>query len=127
MSSPLVAEGAVIVTFDGPPQCAPAPVSHRQVGVVFAAALALVDQARINPSARSFFSTIVPASLAGLVAGPFAALIGASSLDHARTFQGDQAFLAACTMQRPARFLVAPAEIASAAAGRGPRRVAKRR
>ena len=99
-------EGSVLVTFDGPAS-APVAVSHRQ-SALFAAALALVDQARINPT-KPILSTIVPASLAGLVAGPFAALIGASNLVMHGPFAA-KTFLAAYDAV-PGAHLVAPAEI----------------
>ena len=53
-------------------------VSHRQA-TLFADALSLVEQARINPT-RRILSLLTPSSRAGLVAGPFAALVGASEL-----------------------------------------------
>ena len=99
-------EAAVIVTFEGP-AAAPAAVAHRQTSL-FAAALALIDQARINPT-KPILSTIVPASLAGLVAGPFAALIGASGLVLHGPFES-RAFLAAYDAA-PDAHLVAPAEV----------------
>ena len=96
------AEASTILTF------APgstAPVAHRQAGL-FAAALALVDQAGINPS-RPLLSTILPATLAGLVAGPFAALIGASSFALHGPFAA-AAFLRAQDAE-PGTHLVVPA------------------
>jgi acyl-CoA synthetase (AMP-forming)/AMP-acid ligase II len=112
------AEAAVIVTFDGP-SGAPAAVAHRQTSL-FTAALALVDQAGINPT-KPILSTMVPASLAGLVAGPFAALMGASSLVLHGPFES-RTFLAAYD-SAPDAHLVAPAEVGTllrdAAMGRG--------
>ncbi len=98
-------EASVIVTFE---QGAAAPVEHHQ-GVLFAQALALVDAAGINPS-KPLLSTILPATAAGLVAGPFAALIGASSLALHGPFAA-AAFLRACERE-PGAHLVVPAAIA---------------
>ncbi|WP_246725220.1 AMP-binding protein [Beijerinckia sp. L45] len=105
-AAPFGAEAAVIVTFDGPANT-PAPVAHRQAAL-FAAALALVDQAQINPT-KPILSTIVPATLAGLVAGPFAALIGASGLVLHGPFDS-KSFLAAYDATLGAH-LVAPADM----------------
>ncbi len=97
-------EAATILTFEAGSAI---PVAHGQ-GPLFAAALALVDQAGIEPS-KPLLSTIVPATLAGLVGGPFAALIGASSLTLHGPFAA-AAFLRACDAQ-PGAHLVAPAAI----------------
>lgn len=70
-------EMPLIATFAGPAS-APRLVSHRQA-TLFADALSLVEQARVNPT-RCILSLLPPASRAGLVAGPFAALVGASEL-----------------------------------------------
>ena len=102
--SPIGAEPAMIATFQGP-ATAPTLVSHRQAAL-FADALTLVEQARINPTTR-IISTLPPATLAGLVAGPFAALIGASSLVLHGPFDATR-FLAACDAE-PGYHLVAPA------------------
>ena len=67
----------LVATFTGPAG-APCLVSHRQA-TLFADALSLVEQARINPT-RRILSLLPPSSRAGLVAGPFAALVGASKL-----------------------------------------------
>ncbi len=99
-------EPATITTFAGP-ATAPILVAHRQVAL-FADALSLVEQAHINPSAR-IISLLPPSSLAGLVAGPFAALIGASGLVLHGPFEASR-FLAACDEQ-PGFHLVAPAAI----------------
>ena len=101
-----LAEPPAILTFQGPAS-APTFVSHRQAAL-FADALSLVEQARINPSAR-LVSTLPPASLAGLVAGPCAALVGASGLFLHGPFEGKR-FLAACDAE-PGFHLVAPAAI----------------
>ena len=81
-----------IATFAGP-RAAPTMKRHRQAAL-FADALSLVEQARINPSKR-LISTLPPATLAGLVAGPFAALIGASGLVLHGPFDAGR-FLAVC-------------------------------
>lgn len=99
-------ETAVIATFQGAPT-GPVLITHRQA-TLFADALSLVEQARINPSKR-IISTLPPASLAGLVAGPFAALIGASSLVLHGPFDAVR-FLAACDVERGFH-LVAPGAI----------------
>ena len=99
-------ETPTVFTFSGPP-IAPVLVAHRQAGL-FADALSLVEQARINPSKR-IISTLPPASLAGLVAGPFAALVGASSLVLQGPFDSAR-FLAACDAE-PGYHLVAPEAI----------------
>lgn len=70
-------EMPLIATFSGPAS-APRLISHRQAAL-FADALSLVEQARINPT-RRILSLLAPSSRAGLVAGPFAALVGASEL-----------------------------------------------
>ena len=98
-------EARVIVTFE--PNSA-VPGEHHQ-GALFAQALALVDAAGVNPS-KPLLSTILPATAAGLVAGPFAALIGASSLALHGPFAA-AAFLRACERE-PGAHLVAPAAIA---------------
>ena len=81
-----------IGTFQGSPS-APTLVAHRQAAL-FADALSLVEQAHINPS-KPIVSTLPPASLAGLVAGPFAALVGASGLVLHGPFDAGR-FLAVC-------------------------------
>ena len=92
-----------IATFAGP-RAAPTMRPHRQAAL-FADALSLVEQARINPSKR-LISTLPPATLAGLVAGPFAALIGASSLVLHGPFDARR-FLAICDAE-PGYHLVVP-------------------
>ena len=92
-----------IATFAGP-RAAPVMKQHRQA-TLFADALSLVEQARINPSKR-LISTVPPATLAGLVAGPFAALIGASSLVLHGPFDAGR-FLALCDAE-PGYHLVVP-------------------
>ena len=99
-------EAPLIGTFQGSIN-APILVSHRQASL-FADALSLVEQARINPSKR-IISTLPPASLAGLVAGPFAALIGASGLVLHGPFDAAR-FLVACDIE-PGFHLVVPAAI----------------
>ncbi len=93
-----------IVTFQGPPGM-PQPIAHRQA-LLLADGLSLVEQARINPSKR-IISTLSPATRAGLVAGPFAAFIGASSLVFHGPFETGR-FLAACD-EEPGFHLVMPA------------------
>jgi len=100
------AEPPAIATFEWA-SGVPTLVTHRQA-VLFADALSLVEQARINPSVR-IVSTVPPASLAGLVAGPCAALIGAAGLTLHGPFDGTR-FLAACDVE-PSFHLVAPAAI----------------
>lgn len=102
-------EPGTILTFAGP-ATAPDLKAHRQVAL-FADALSLVEQARINPSAR-IISLLPPASLAGLVAGPCAALVGASSLALHGPFDAAR-FLAACDAE-PGFHIVAPAAIGGA-------------
>lgn len=75
LESPL--EMPLIATFAGP-SASPRLVSHRQA-TLFADALSLVEQAEINPT-RQILSLLPPSSRAGLIAGPFAALVGASEL-----------------------------------------------
>ncbi len=104
-------EKPMIATFQGPPS-APTLVMHRQAALL-ADALSLVEQARINPTAR-IISTLPPASLAGLVGGPFAALIGASCLVLHGPFASAK-FLAACD-EGPGYHLVAPAAVGAALA-----------
>ena len=70
----------------------------------------LVEQARINPS-KPLISTVPPATLAGLVAGPFAALIGASSLVLHGPFDAAR-FLALCDAE-PGYHLVVPGAVGS--------------
>lgn len=72
-----VLEAPMITTFAGPCR-APTSMAHRQAAM-FADALSLVEQAHILPSHR-VMSLVPPISLAGLVLGPFAAFVGASSL-----------------------------------------------
>ena len=102
-----------IATFAGP-RTAPTMRRHRQASL-FADALSLVEQARINPSKR-LISTLPPATLAGLVCGPFAALIGASSLVLHGPFDADR-FLAICDAE-PGYHLVVPGTIGSLFADR---------
>ena len=99
----------LIATFDGPP-AAPTLFYHRQA-VLLADALSLVEQARINPSKR-IISTLPPSTLAGLVAGPFAAFIGASCLVLHGPFDA-AAFLEACDAE-PGFHLVGPAVLGRA-------------
>ncbi len=98
-------EAATILTFEGERAT---PVAHRQSSL-FALALGLVDQAVIEPS-RPLLTTILPATLAGLVAGPFAALIGAASLTLHGPFEAC-AFLRALDAE-PDIHLVVPAGMA---------------
>lgn len=104
--APERAEPPLIVTFEGP-RNAPRPVAHRQAAL-FADALSLIEQAHMNPSAP-VLSTLPLASLAGLVAGPCAALIGASHLVLHGPFSAAR-FLAACD-GAPGYHLVAPAAV----------------
>ena len=104
--APAKGEPGMITTFAGSPT-APTLFAHRQVAL-FADALSLVEQARINPAAR-IISLLPPSSLAGLVAGPCAALIGASGLVLHGPFEGSR-FLAACDAE-PGFHIVAPATI----------------
>ena len=98
-----VPDSALIATFEGPPTT-PVLVTHRQAALL-ADALSLVEQARINPSKR-IVSTLPLVTLAGLVGGPFAAFIGASSLVLHGPFEA-KAFLAACDAE-PGFHLVGP-------------------
>lgn len=98
-----------ILTFQGPPG-KPLAIAHRQAALL-ADGLSLVEQARINPSKR-IISTLPPATRAGLVAGPFAAFIGASCLVLHGPFEAAR-FLAACDAE-PGFHLVAPAGIGAA-------------
>ena len=82
-------------------------VSHRQA-TLFADALSLVEQARINPT-RRILSLMPPSSRAGLVAGPFAALVGASALVLHGPFRSDT-FLSHLDAE-PGAHLVAPVAI----------------
>ncbi len=102
--SPL--EMPFIATFTGP-STAPRLVSHRQA-TLFADALSLVEQARINPT-RRILSLLSPSSRAGLVAGPFAALVGASELVFHGPFAA-RAFLAHLDAE-PGAHLVLPGAI----------------
>lgn len=102
-------EMPLIATFAGPGE-APRLVSHRQAAL-FADALSLVEQARINPS-RAILSLLSPSSRAGLVAGPFAALVGASKLVLHGPF--DSATLLGRLDAEPGIHLVAPAAIGEA-------------
>lgn len=99
-------EMPLIATFTGP-GTAPRLVSHRQA-TLFADALSLVEQARINPT-RRILSLLTPSSRAGLVAGPFAALVGASELVLHGPFAA-RAFLAHLDAE-PGAHLVAPVAI----------------
>ena len=98
-----------IGTFQGHPS-APVLVAHRQA-TLFADALSLVEQAQINPS-KSIVSTLPLSSFAGLVAGPFAALIGASRLVLHGPFDA-AGFLAASDWEGP-HHLVLPAQVVDA-------------
>lgn len=102
-------ETSVIATFQGP-SAAPSLILHRQAAL-FADALSLVEKARINPT-RRIISTLPPTTMAGLVAGPFAALVGASSLSLHGPFDARR-FLAACD-ETPGAHLVAPCAIGQA-------------
>lgn len=97
-------EMPLVATFAGS-DAAPKLVSHRQAAL-FADALSLVEQAHINPS-RRILSLLPPTSRAGLVAGPFAALVGASELVLHGPFHAD-GFLALLDAA-PGAHLVAPA------------------
>ncbi len=103
----VVRDVPAIATFAGP-RTSPTLKRHRQAAL-FADALSLVEQARINPSKR-LISTVPPATLAGLVAGPFAALIGASGLVLHGPFDAER-FLAICDAE-PGYHLVVPDAIA---------------
>ena len=96
-------EMPLIATFAGAPTT-PRLVSHRQA-TLFADALSLVEQAQINPT-RRILSLLPPSSRAGLVAGPFAALVGASELVLHGPFTANT-FLAQLDAQ-PGAHLVAP-------------------
>lgn len=97
---------AMIATFQGPAS-SPTLIRHRQASLL-ADALSLAEQARIAPS-RRIVSTLPPATLAGLVAGPFATLIGASSLVLHGPFDARR-FLAVCD-EEPGFHLVVPAAV----------------
>lgn len=99
-------EAPLIATFAGP-AAAPRLVSHRQAAL-FADALSLVEQAQVNPS-RRILSLLPPSSRAGLVAGPFAALVGASELVLHGPFEA-RAFLRRLDAA-PGSHLVAPAAL----------------
>ena len=99
-------EMPLIATFAGPGE-APRLVSHRQAAL-FADALSLVEQAHINPT-RRILSLLPPSSRAGLAAGPFAALVGASALVMHGPFEG-AAFLAHLDAA-PHAHLIAPARL----------------
>ncbi len=101
-----VLEMPTIATFAGP-WTAPTLVSHRQASL-FADALSLVEQARINPS-KPIIALLAPTSLAGLVGGPFAAFVGASRLVLHGPFSAKR-FLAHLD-QDPGAHLLAPAVI----------------
>lgn len=101
-----IIEAPMIATFGGLAKV-PRLVSHRQAAM-FADALSLVEQAKINPTKR-IVSLLPPATLAGLVAGPFAALVGASSLALSGPFAA-RAFLEACDAE-PGCHLVVPAAV----------------
>ena len=108
----LGAESEVIITFERP--AAPGPtssavlVSHRQ-SAIFSAVLRLASETQLNPS-RPLLSTLVPATFAGLVAGPYAALMAAASLTLHGPFDAAE-FLRACDAE-PDAHLAAPAAIA---------------
>ena len=93
-----------IATFQAP-RSTPTMIEHRQA-VLFADALSLVEQAHINPSKR-LMSTLPLATLAGLVGGPFAALIGASSLVLHGPFDATR-FLGHCDAEAGGYHLVVP-------------------
>lgn len=105
-------EGDVIITFERPARPAPTSgatsVSHRQ-SAIFSAVLHLASEAQLNPS-RPLLSTLVPATFAGLVAGPYAALMAAASLTLHGPFDAAE-FLRACDAE-PNAHLAAPAAIA---------------
>ena len=92
-----------IVTFEGGAK----PIVHRQQTLI-AAALDLVARAKIGMR-LPIVSTILPASFAGLVAGPAAALVSGASLHYNAPFDA-RAFLALVDAHAPAH-LVAPAPI----------------
>jgi acyl-CoA synthetase (AMP-forming)/AMP-acid ligase II len=96
-----------IATFQGA-RSAPTMILHRQAAL-FADALSLVEQAHINPSKR-LMSTLPLATLAGLVAGPFAALIGASCLVLHGPFESG-AFLRHCDADVGGYHLVVPSAV----------------
>ena len=112
------AEMPTIATLAGP-KLAPRLIIHRQAALL-GAALSLVERAQINPPQR-LLSLLPPASLAGLVGGPFAALAGASRLVLHGPFRAAR-FLAHCDAGEPrasdrpdrAIHLLAPAEIGRA-------------
>lgn len=104
-----VAEAPSIGTFETG-RTPPRLVLHRQAGLL-ADALALVEQAHINPS-RRIVCALPPSSRAGLVGGPFAALIGASSICWHGPFAAS-AFLAALDAE-PGAHVVVPAALSSA-------------
>ena len=101
-----IAEMPTIATFAGP-RAMPYLVSHRQAAL-FTDAFSLVEQAGINPS-RRLISLLAPSSLAGLVAGPYAALAGASRLVFHGPFSGRR-FLRHLDAE-PGAHLVAPAAL----------------
>ena len=98
-----VLETPTIATLAGP-WTSPTLVSHRQISL-FADALSLVEQARIDPSKR-VVALLPPTSLAGLVSGPFAAFVGASRLVLHGPFAAKR-FLAHCDAA-PGAHIVAP-------------------
>lgn len=107
-----VSEAELILTFERQPGPVPpggAPlVPHRQ-SEIFSAVLRLAGEARLNPS-RPLISTLVPATFAGLVAGPYAALMSAASLTLHGPFEA-AGFLRAYDSE-PGAHLVIPAAIA---------------
>jgi hypothetical protein len=110
--APAGPEGELILTFERPAHPAPASgaalVSHRQ-SAIFSAVLQLASEAQLNPS-RPLLSTLVPATFAGLVAGPYAALTAAASLTLHGPFDAAE-FLRACDAE-PGAHLAVPAAIA---------------
>ena len=101
-------ESAAIATLAGPPT-APRLAFHSQA-VLFADALSLVEQAGILPS-HALISLLPPCTLAGLVAGPFAAFAGASRLALHGPFDAGR-FLRRCDAET-AYHLVVPAAAAA--------------
>jgi hypothetical protein len=110
--APENSEGELILTFERPTHPVPASgaplVSHRQSDI-FSAVLPLATEAQLNPL-RPLISTLVPATFAGLVAGPYAALMAAASLTLHGPFDA-AGFLRACDAE-PGAHLAAPAAIA---------------
>jgi hypothetical protein len=110
--SPAGSEGEFILTFERPAHPAPAsgvPLVPHSQAEIFSAVLPLAAEAQLNPS-RPLISTLVPATFAGLVAGPYAALMAAASLTLHGPFDA-AGFLRACDAE-PGAHLTAPAAIA---------------